>query len=169
MAAFTGSNFFPGGMSTHTAAQNGSLTFEQGPSQTITLQWATYFDAADQAGLSRLWGGIHIAEDDVKGRIVGSQAGKQAYARAKAYWTGTILNNRVPLNVAANGTNLNLEWTAERGMFYKVQFSGDLSFWLEFSSPVQAGDSVMSFTDPFPIGFDGTQRRYYRVVRSLAP
>ena len=34
----------------------GYLVFEHGPSAPIQLQWATYFDAADQAGLSRLWG-----------------------------------------------------------------------------------------------------------------
>lgn len=26
------------------------LEFERGPSETVTLQWATYYDAADQAG-----------------------------------------------------------------------------------------------------------------------
>jgi hypothetical protein len=169
MTTFTGSSFFPGGLSTHTATQNTSLAFEQGPSQTITLQWATYFDAADQAGLSRLWGGIHISEDDFKGRIAGSQAGKQAYARAKAYWTGSILNNTVPLAVRADGTALKLDWTADPGMYYKVQFSQDLGFWLDFSSPIQAQAAGMSFTDPFPIGFDDATRRYYRVIRSLEP
>ena len=31
------------------------LVFEQGPSSDITLQWATYRDAADESALSRIW------------------------------------------------------------------------------------------------------------------
>jgi hypothetical protein len=38
--------------------------FEDGPSVEVHLQWATYYDAADQAGQSRIWGGIHIWPDD---------------------------------------------------------------------------------------------------------
>ena len=37
------------------------LVFERGPSVDVTLQWATYRDAADQTSLSRIWGGIHPA------------------------------------------------------------------------------------------------------------
>ena len=36
--------------------------------RTSTLQAATYYDAADQAGISRLYGGIHISADDFGGR-----------------------------------------------------------------------------------------------------
>ncbi|HEY6167820.1 MAG TPA: vanadium-dependent haloperoxidase, partial [Verrucomicrobiae bacterium] len=53
LAAITGSPYFPGGLGTFT---NYVLGFENGPSVPITLQWATYYDAADQAGISRIWG-----------------------------------------------------------------------------------------------------------------
>ena len=66
LAAFTGSAFFPGGVASYTAPANRFLTFEKGPTTDVRLEWATYFDAADQAGQSRLWGGIHIAADDFK-------------------------------------------------------------------------------------------------------
>ena len=56
---------------------------------TSTLEWATYYDAADQAGLSRLYGGIHIAADDFNGRIIGSECGKEAWALAQHYYDGT--------------------------------------------------------------------------------
>jgi hypothetical protein len=81
MAAFTGSPFFPEGLSEWTVPP-GELTVEAGPSRQVTLQWATYFDAADQAGLSRLFGGIHIAADDFEGRKLGSVCGKEAFALA---------------------------------------------------------------------------------------
>jgi hypothetical protein len=55
----------------------------------VTLQWATYFDAADDAGISRLYGGIHISADDLAGRRLGSRCGKDAWSRALRYFAGT--------------------------------------------------------------------------------
>ena len=52
------------------------LTFEKGPSTDVALQWATYYDAADQAGQSRLYGGIHIAADDFTGRKLGARSAR---------------------------------------------------------------------------------------------
>jgi hypothetical protein len=88
LAAVTGSPFFPGGMGTFTAPANKYLTFERGPSQGIQLQWATYFDAADQAGISRLWGGIHVSADDLTGRSIGSKCGQAAWALAQQHFDG---------------------------------------------------------------------------------
>ena len=90
LAAFTGSEFFPGGLGEFVARKNGFLTFERGPSEEVRLQWGTYFDAADQAGQSRLFGGIHIQSDDFTGRAAGSQIGRLAFAKAKEYFLGTI-------------------------------------------------------------------------------
>jgi FG-GAP-like repeat/ASPIC and UnbV len=88
LAADTGSPYFPGGIFEQTFSP-GYLKFERGPSEPVTLQWATYYDAADQAGISRLYGGIHVAADDFAGRRLGSKIGKQAWARARRYFTGT--------------------------------------------------------------------------------
>lgn len=89
LTAFTGSEYFPGGVSGYTI-KAGSLKFEKGPATDIRLEWATYFDASDQAGQSRLWGGIHIQTDDFKGREIGSQCGQAAWVRAKQYFAGTV-------------------------------------------------------------------------------
>ena len=62
---------------------NHFLAFEKGPSETVHLQWATYYDAADEAGLSRLWGGIHIPADDFAGRRLGSQIGLDAFQKTQ--------------------------------------------------------------------------------------
>ena len=88
LAAFTGSEYFPGGVSGYTI-EAGSLTFEAGPTTDVRLEWATYFDAADQAGRSRLWGGIHIDADDLTGRRIGADCGKAAWATAQRYYAGT--------------------------------------------------------------------------------
>ncbi|MGD0247727.1 MAG: vanadium-dependent haloperoxidase [Candidatus Limnocylindrales bacterium] len=85
---FTGSEYFPGGVSGYTI-KAGSLKFEAGPTKDIRFEWATYYDASDQAGQSRLWGGIHIQVDDLTGRIVGSECGKTAWTIAQRYYDGT--------------------------------------------------------------------------------
>jgi hypothetical protein len=87
LTGFTGSEYFPGGNSGYTIPA-GSLKFEKGAATDIPLEWATYYDAADQAGQSRLWGGIHIQADDFTGRTIGSECGKAAWARAQQYYDG---------------------------------------------------------------------------------
>ena len=87
LTRMTGSAFFPGGLGS-TTREAGSLGFEDGPTTDVMLQWATYYDAADQAGQSRLWGGIHIAADDVNGRRTGAACGIAAWNRAAAHFAG---------------------------------------------------------------------------------
>jgi hypothetical protein len=88
LTAFTGSSYFPGGLY-EVPVPRGALKIEQGPSRDVTLQWATYFDAADAAGQSRLWMGIHVPPDDFGGRRVGAQCGKDAWALARRYFDGS--------------------------------------------------------------------------------
>lgn len=88
MTAMTGSEYFPGGLTDWTTPK-GELLHEEGPTQDVTVQWATYYDAADQAGISRLYMGIHISQDDVEGRIIGAEVGTGAWARAQQYFDGT--------------------------------------------------------------------------------
>lgn len=87
LAAFTGSEYFPGGLSEWTI-DAGSYLVEAGPESDVTLQWATYYDAADQAGLARLYGGIHIPSDDFAGRRIGAACGLGAWRRAQQYFAG---------------------------------------------------------------------------------
>ncbi|MEM5564767.1 T9SS type A sorting domain-containing protein [Psychroserpens sp. AS72] len=90
LTQFTGDAFFPDGMGTFDITQNDFLVFEVGPTQSFTLQWATYQDASDQTSLSRIWGGIHPPEDDIKGRIIGDKIGKDAFNLAITYFDGTL-------------------------------------------------------------------------------
>ena len=85
MTAFTGSEFFPGGLGEWTIPA-GSFEFEAGPFEDVVLQWATYADASDQAGLSRLYGGIHVSADDLAGRKMGAQIGRTAWTHAQQYY-----------------------------------------------------------------------------------
>jgi hypothetical protein len=87
LTGFTGSSYFPGGLY-EVPIPRGSLKIEFGPSRDLTLQWATYFDAADAAGTSRLWMGIHVPADDFAGRRVGARCGKAAWERAQRHFEG---------------------------------------------------------------------------------
>jgi len=55
----------------------------------VTLHWATFTDAANQAGISRRYGGIHFVQGDLNGRDVGRLVGEQAYDKALTYINGT--------------------------------------------------------------------------------
>jgi hypothetical protein len=89
LTAVTGSPYFPGGYAEYVAPAGSFLTFEKGPSKDVHLGWASYADAADEAGQSRLWGGIHIEPDDLVGRKLGYRVGQDAIARARQYFDGS--------------------------------------------------------------------------------
>lgn len=91
LTAITGSEYFPGGLMEFVAREGAYLTFERGPSAEIRLQWATYYDAADQAGQSRLWGGIHITPDDFVGRRMGHEVGLRAISKARTFFDGSAV------------------------------------------------------------------------------
>lgn len=88
LTALTGDPFFPGGMGTFTAEKNDFLVFENGPTETVELQWATYRDASDQTSLSRIWGGIHPPADDIAGRQIGISVAEDAIALTRDYFNG---------------------------------------------------------------------------------
>lgn len=76
LSGLTGSPYFPGGLAVTRAATDGTsfrLAFEFGPSETFNLPYATYFDAAADAGVSRIFGGIHPAFDDFPARVLGPE------------------------------------------------------------------------------------------------
>ena len=98
LTRITGSNFFPGGLGTFDVVENEFLVFEEGPTESFILEWATYQDASDQTSLSRIWGGIHPPIDDIKGRIIGEKIGEQSFDLAQQYFSGTLSNSSVTSN-----------------------------------------------------------------------
>jgi hypothetical protein len=96
MTAFTGDEFFPGGLGEFLAPQNSFLVFEDGPSVDITLQWATYRDASDETSISRIYGGIHPRADDIPGRLMGHQIAQDAFDKASALYATDIDADGLP-------------------------------------------------------------------------
>lgn len=78
----TGSPYFPGGKSDFHFEANEFLDHENGPTEDVTLEYATYKDAADWTALSRIWGGIHPPADDINGRKMGRKIGNYAFKEA---------------------------------------------------------------------------------------
>lgn len=103
LTLFTGSNQFYDGTTLLNADSNHdgvpdllgqhivlahSHLIEHSPTQPIVLQWATFQDAANEAGISRRYGGIHFQDGDLRGRMMGDQIGQNAFALAQQYWNG---------------------------------------------------------------------------------
>lgn len=84
---FTGSNFFGHAVT----IPAGTSRVEPGlvPAQDVTLYWQTFKAAADEAGISRRYGGIHFVEGDLRARAAGKLVGRQAWRKALTYFNGT--------------------------------------------------------------------------------
>lgn len=87
LTAWTGSNRFDYSVT----IASGSSKIEPGttPSRSIVLRWKTFSDAADEAGISRRYGGIHFRRADLAGRQLGRLVAAKSWERAKAYFGGT--------------------------------------------------------------------------------
>lgn len=68
----------------------GSTKAEPGvaPATNVTITVATFTEAADQAGISRRYGGIHFKDGDLASRTMGRQCGATAWNKAEALWSG---------------------------------------------------------------------------------
>jgi hypothetical protein len=164
LAAITGSPFFPGGLGSYTVT---NLANEKGPSAPVTLQWATYYDAADQAGLSRIWGGIHPPVDDFGGRRAGSQCGQGVWVLAQQYFDGSVTSTPITLAIRSlTPGGCELRFNTVRGLFYNLQSTPDLSqpFTNNPAGFARAFDSSIVVTDNVP-----GPKRLYRAVGALGP
>jgi hypothetical protein len=77
---FGGSASFPAGSS--------AIEPQAVPATDLTLSWATFSDAANQAGISRRYGGIHFEQGDLDARATGRIAARRVWEKAQEYWEG---------------------------------------------------------------------------------
>ena len=164
LTGMTGSPYFPGGYGSYS---NYVLGFEQGPSTPITLQWASYYDAADEAGISRIWGGIHPNIDNIAGRHVGSQVGKGVWKLVQRYWNGSITNT--PVTIAkVDADHYSVTYTALRGFWYDLQTTEDVSAACTNDPPAISQPYDM-FTVSRTNSYSGASQKFHRVMTRLAP
>lgn len=78
-----------------------SATFESNtPAEAVELCWNTFSEAADEAGISRRYGGIHFQDGDIQGRILGRQVGTQVWQETQIYING---GKKVPEPASVSG------------------------------------------------------------------
>lgn len=58
------------------------------PANPLTLSWATFSDAAEEASISRRYGGIHFKDGDLEARRIGKLIGEAASELSSYYITG---------------------------------------------------------------------------------
>ena len=164
MTAFTGSKWFPNGMGSFTITH---LINEAGPTQPVTLQWASYYDGADQVGLSRIWGGIHPPADDFSGRRVGAEVGTTVWALVQKFFDGSVVSSPVNLTTRKlDGNNMEVRFNAVRGLYYKVHTSANVEGpYSDGGSPGQVAlEASIASTNAL-----GGGNKFFRVSGSLAP
>ena len=76
---FSGSDAF--GASVTIGARSSLIEPGVTPRAAVTLSWATFTDAAAQAGLSRRYGGIHFESADVEGQRLGRAVAERVWRR----------------------------------------------------------------------------------------
>jgi hypothetical protein len=163
LAGLTGSPYFPGGLGTYSGYH---LSFESGPSASITLQWASFYDAADEAGISRIWGGIHPPIDNLIGRRVGEKVGKGAWALAKKYWDGSVTDTPITITHLSSG-ECAVRYTALRGFYYNLQSTPDLMQGFT-DDPPGTSQPFDELTVARTNSFTGSAK-FYRAVSRSAP
>ncbi|HEV8318702.1 MAG TPA: hypothetical protein VGQ10_14905 [Vicinamibacterales bacterium] len=83
---FTGSDIFRHGV----VLAPGSSRIEPGftPRYPVVLYWPTFSAAAEQAGLSRRYGGIHFRDGDLEGRALGRRVATMVWEKAQRLFAG---------------------------------------------------------------------------------
>ncbi|MCE7006964.1 vanadium-dependent haloperoxidase [Kibdelosporangium philippinense] len=86
LKAFTHSDRF--GLTATIRAGSSKVEPEITPGTDVALSWPTFSTAADEAGISRRYGGIHLEEGDEEARKLGQQTGRRAWTKAHQLFQG---------------------------------------------------------------------------------
>ena len=85
LARFTGSDAFG---ASYTKPARSMAVEPTLPAADLTLSWPTFTAAAEEAGLSRIYGGIHFDAANQAGLALGRAVGALVFEKARAYWEG---------------------------------------------------------------------------------
>ncbi|MEM9164129.1 MAG: vanadium-dependent haloperoxidase, partial [Cyanobacteria bacterium P01_F01_bin.4] len=122
---YTGSDDFvlgDGTLGLSVSFSPGISRFEPGvtpANDTLELSWLTFSEAADEAGISRIYGGIHFDDGDLNGRQLGRQIGEEVFARTSQLLSGLPTSPAPSKSVPEPGTLLGL--LVMSGLAYRVR------------------------------------------------
>lgn len=88
LKSFTGSDEF--GAEVCIAKGSSFIEPKQTPARDVVLHWDTFTAAAEQAGVSRLYGGIHFEEGNLHGLQLGRKVGAQVWQRSCYYLKSSV-------------------------------------------------------------------------------
>lgn len=100
LALFTGSDRFDYSVT----LEKGSSKIEPGvtPHEPVVLQWHTFTEAADEAGMATRYAGVSFRSSDLKGRALGRAVADLAWAKVTSYFNGTAAPQHFPPSSAPN-------------------------------------------------------------------
>jgi len=113
----------------------------------VTLSYPTFASAAEESGISRIWGGIHWPADNERGQELGRQVGENTWRRAQQFFNGTASP------AAAIFTTLRRpDWTYDSKLANQpARFQTDRGLEVDLTSGgVGTWQSVTA--DPMPVG-----------------
>lgn len=137
LARLTGDHFWPGGLYRQLAKADSFYVFDSnsftgGIPRDVELQYATYSDAADECGLSRIYAGAHIPHDDVPARGIGRHVAARVWAKLTSPRIfGKPRGERVAVRFiatrASDDTPALVRWAREQALQAHREATGDAS------------------------------------------
>jgi hypothetical protein len=117
-------------------------------------------DAADEAGMSRIYGGIHFPTANISGQTCGFAIANHVFSYCLQPLTSSAFNW-----IARSARTTQLILTVEPFRTYSLCASSDLRTW-ETISMLSSEDGILRFTD---VNAPEAQLRFYRAILNATP
>ena len=122
----------------------GSSKVEPGsvPAKDTQLYWATFTDAADEAGISRRYGGIHFSDGDLAGRKAGRMIAQQVWEKSLSLFNDASLTDSY--NEVTHELTLNDVLVQTQHYRVKLKTLDNTKFTLLSATPIKTGNSGLA-------------------------
>jgi hypothetical protein len=119
------------------------------------LTYTSFSAAADDAGISRIYGGIHFASGNIAGQAAGYSVAKQVFKYFLQPRTGA---NAEFATISSSNAGTVLQFSVSAPATYTVYASSDLVSWTPIANKASVG-GLVDFVDTSAIG----TQRFYRL------
>lgn len=124
----------------------GSSKVEPGsvPAKDTALYWATFSDAADEAGISRRYGGIHFSDGDLAGRKAGRVIAQQVWEKSLSLFNDASLTDSY--DEVSHELTLNDVLVQTQHYRVKLKYLDNARFSILSATPIKTGDIGLAST-----------------------